>query len=508
MFSQIIGKMPMPLIAFSAKNVRELQFQMKNRCILIVLSWLGAITVALGATSSVHLAPCTIEGVSGEVRCGNHQVYEDREKGSGRTVQLKIVLLAAESKKDPDPLFILAGGPGQAATENAKFNSKTFAEVRRTRDIVLVDQRGTGGSNGLECDLYGATTQGHLGDLFPLESVRQCAGQWKKQADLRFYTTEIAMADLDEVRAALGYERINLFGTSYGTRAAQVYMRIYPSHVRGVIMKGVTPVAVPLTLPMAEDAQHAWNFLSDDCAADPTCRDAFPNLKTEFRTVFERLEKGVETEVTNAKGEKEKVKISRAAIAPTVRSLMQSVESSAELPMQIHQAFQGNYSPLAEAALVVRRAFPKTVSLGTFLGISSIEDVAISDPKEIARVSTGTFLRDDYFKQLQRVAAILPTKKMPADYRAPVRSAIPTLLISGFVDPATPPSGAEDVARDLSSSSHVVVRYGSHSYDGMSPCVDTIMATFITRGSVEGIDISCVDQIRRPPFVTKAKEKR
>ena len=497
--------MPFELEKSSLKAYVTYSFKMKNRCILIVLLWLGAITSAFGATSSFHLEPCTIEGVSGEVRCGSHQVYEDREKGSGRTIQLKIVLLAAESKKDPDPLFILAGGPGQAATENAKFIAKTFAEVRRTRDIVLVDQRGTGGSNGLECDLYGATTQGHLGDLFPLEAVRQCAGQWKKQADLRFYTTEIATADLDDVRAVMGYERINLFGTSYGTRVAQVYMRTYPSHVRSVIMKGVNPIAVPLTLPMAEDAQRAWNFLSDDCAADPTCRDAFPNLKAEFRTVFERLEKGVETKVTNAKGEKEKVRISRAAIAPTVRSIMQSIEGSAELPMLIHQAFQGNYAPLAEAALAIRRGFPKTVSLGAFLGIISIEDVATSDAKEIARVSAGTFLRDDYFKQLQRVAAILPTKKMPADYRTPVRSAIPTLLVSGFVDPATPPSGAEDVARDLSSSSHVVVRYGSHSYDGMSPCVDTIMATFITRGSVEGIDISCVDQIRRSPFLTKAK---
>lgn len=474
--------------------------------LLIVLAWSFATTQALAKDpSSIRLEPCKIEGVSGEVRCGSYQVFEDREARSGRTLQLKIVVLPAESKKEPDPLFILAGGPGQAATENIKFIARTFAQVRRTRDIVLVDQRGTGGSNGLECDLYGTTLQGHLGDLFPLESIRQCAERWKTRADLRFYTTEIAMADLDEVRATMGYERINLFGTSYGTRAAQVYMRQYPDHLRTVIMKGVTPIGAPLTVPMARDAQRAWDLLCTDCAADSACKSAFPNLKQEFEEVLTRLEKGVETEVKNAKGEKEKVRISRAAIAPTIRTSLQSIDSSAELPLLIHQAFEGNYSPLAETALSIRRGFPKVVSLGVFLGISGIEDVGISDEKEVARISNNTFLRDDYFKQLQRAAAILPRKKMPDGYRTPVRSDIPTLLISGFFDPATPPDGAEDVARDLSRSSHIIVRFGSHSYDGMAPCVDKIMADFISRGAVDGINVSCIDEVRRPPFVTKVK---
>lgn len=486
-----------------------LHFAMNHCCLLIVFLLFAAITPAPAKEdSSVRFEPCTIEGVPGKAGCGSYQVFENREAKSGRTIRLRIVRLSAESKKEPDPLFILAGGPGQAATENTKFIARTFAQVRRTRDIVLIDQRGTGGSNGLECDLYGKTLQGHLGDLFPLESVRQCAEQWKTRADLRFYTTEIAMADLDEVRAAMGYERINLFGTSYGTRAAQAYLRQFPTHVRSVIMKGVTPIATPLTPPMARDAQRAWDRLCDDCAADATCHTAFPELKEEFNTVFERLEKGVETEVKNAKGEKEKVRISRATIAPTVRTSLQSINSGAELPFLIHQAFQGNYSPLAETALSIRREFPKAVSVGVFLGITSIEDVAISDEKEVARLSSGTFLRDDYFKELKRAAGVLPTKKMPNDYRLPVTSETPALLISGFLDPATPPGNAEDVTKDITRSSHVIVRYGSHSYSGLSPCVDTIMATFIERGSVENIDLSCVSQIRPPPFKTKEKEAK
>ena len=462
------------------------------------------------AEGKIELPTCAIDGVEGEARCGTYEVFEDREARSGRRISLKIVLLPALGpERQPDPLFVLAGGPGQAATQNVKFFARTFAEVRRARDIVLVDQRGTGGSNGLECDLYGTRVQDHLGDLLPMEAVRRCAEDWQTRANLRFYTTEIAMADIDEVRAALGYDRINIFGTSYGTRAAQVLMRQYPERVRTVIMKGVTPITAPLTVAMARDAQRSLDLLFDDCAADPACRGAFPNLKDEFAAVWAKLEKGVELELpTGESDRKEHVTLSHAAIAPSIRTLLQSVETNAELPLLIHQAAGGDYVPLAKAALTVRRGFAKAVSVGVFLVVSSIEDVAISDPKEIARASAGTFLGDYYFQQLQRAAAVFPSREMPADYRAPVRSEIPTLLVSGFVDPATAPSGADEVARELPNSRHVVARYGSHSYGGMSPCVDDLMAEFITRGSADALDAACLEQIRRPPFVVSATAKQ
>jgi pimeloyl-ACP methyl ester carboxylesterase len=462
-------------------------------------------TTATPAHRSATLKPCALKGLDAEASCATYEVLENREAWSGRRIPLKIVVLPAleNAKRQPDPLFILAGGPGQAATENAKFFARTFARIHRDRDIVMVDQRGTGESNGLDCDLYGSTVQGHLRDLFPLESIRACLPQWQAHADLRFYTTDIAMADLDEVRDALGYERINLFGTSYGTRAAQVFMRQYPDRVRSVIMKGVTPITVPLTAPMARDAQRAFEILCQDCGGDPQCHTAFPNLKEEFKTVFERLERSVEVELPDAAGKKERVTISRVTIGPTIRSLLQSVEGAATVPMLVHEAFKGDYAPLTNAALTIRRSFPKGVSIGMFLAVCSAEDVPISDEKSIARASEKTFMRDDYFKQLQSAAEILPRKKMSADYNAPVHSEIPTLLISGFLDPATPPSGAEEVARHLPNGLHVIVRYGSHSYGGLAPCVDNIMADFIASGSIKGIDSHCVDKVRRPPFVLK-----
>ena len=467
-----------------------------------------AISTAHLAATTPELKPDHIDGVEGELRHGRYEVFENRAAKSGRRIALNILVLPAlEPQKNPDPLFILAGGPGQAATANAKFNARVFAAVRRTRDIVMVDQRGTGGSNGLGCDLYGSSAQAHLRDLIPIDTLRKCVEEWKKRADLRFYTTEIAMADLDEVRDAMGFARINLFGTSYGTRAAQVYMRRFPEHLRCVVMKGVTPITVPLTLPMARDAQRALDLTFDDCLADEACRGAFPEIKGEWKSVLERLDRGeIEVELPAATdGKSERIKISRATLGPTVRTMLQSIDSAARLPMVIHAAARGNYVPLAREALTIRRGFPKAVSVGIFLGITAAEDVSISDPKEIARESEGTFLRDDYFKQLQRAAKIFPQSDLPADYRAPVGSEIPTLLISGFVDPATPPRGAEEVAKHLTKSRHVVARYGSHSYSGMSPCVDKMMAEFIQRGTVDGLHTSCVDQIKRPPFATSEK---
>jgi pimeloyl-ACP methyl ester carboxylesterase len=316
------------------------------------------------------------------------------------------------------------------------------------------------------------------------------------------------MGDLDEVRNALGYERINLFGTSYGTRAAQVYMRRFPTRVRSVIMKGVAPIGTVLTLPMARDAQRALDLTFEDCAADEACRGAFPDLAEKWKGVLSELDGGVEVEISDPETrDKATVKISRATVAPTIRSLLQGVEGAAQIPMLIDRAANGDYAPLAEAALSIRRGFGKLVSTGMFLAITTAEDIPKSIPDEVARASSGTFLQDYYFKQLQRAAAIIPRGEVAAGYHEPIKSEIPTLLVSGFLDPATPPSGADEVGSHLPKSLHVVARYGSHSYGGMSPCVDNIMAEFIARGSVEGVDTSCVEAIRRPPFVTSSEKK-
>ena len=464
------------------------------------------------SSQRVSFAPCRLPGVDGEARCGSYEVYEDRRARKGRRVALKIAVAPAlGSKPASDALFILAGGPGGAATENADFFARVFAKVREERDIVMVDQRGTGGSNGLHCDLYGENLQGHLGDLFPVEAIKVCRAEWERRADLRLYTTPIAMDDLDEVRAALGYERINLFGTSYGTRAAQVYMRQHPSRIRSVILKGATPVSDNIPPVIARDAQRSLDIVFDDCARNEACRQAFPNLKQEFADVLARFEKGsVTVEAPDGKtGKTSQVELSRGAFATTLRSLLQNVTAIAQLPMMIHQAYNGDYTPFVNNTLSIRREASKGLSYGMFLSILNAEDLPLIDPKQVERESAGAFMGDYYYRQIAQAGALLPSGAAPPNYKEPVRSETPVLIVSGYLDSSTPPENGDKIARHLPNSLHVVARYGSHGYStNFSPCVDQLMADFITRGSVKGLDTSCIDGIPQTPFRLSATQSR
>ena len=236
---------------------------------------------------AAFLKPCQIPNVTGNALCGQYDVYENRETRQGRKIALNIRSLL---HRDPNP-FPNRSFSGRRAWWSSNFVSLSFAadafaKVRNERDIVLLDQRGTGGSNALYCSLYGKTLQGHLDNLIPIEAVQACRRDWESHADLRFYTTPFAVADLDEVRAALGYERINLFGTSYGTRVAQAYLRQYPNRVRAVILKGSTPISETFVETIARDAQRAFDLVIQDCLQDTNCRNAFPNLKNEYKSVL------------------------------------------------------------------------------------------------------------------------------------------------------------------------------------------------------------------------------
>jgi pimeloyl-ACP methyl ester carboxylesterase len=445
----------------------------------------------------IVLEPCRLTEVDGEARCGKYEVYEDRVAQRGRRIDLRVVMLPAlNSRRAPDALFILAGGPGQAATDLAGFIARTFARVRQERDIVLIDQRGTGESNGLSCNLFGTSLQGHLGDLLPAEAIKACYAQWDQRADLRFYTTPLAMDDLDDVRAALGYERINLFATSYGTRAAQVYMRQYPERVRSVILKGTTPVSEAIPPAIARDAQRSLDLVIEDCRKSSACSRAFPHLKREFAEVLARFEKGsVGVQIANDEhGKVERGELSLGAFVTTLRSLLQSTATIARLPMLIHEAYKGNYSPYVREVITIRRDFSKSISIGAFLSVINSEDLRLIDPGQ----SEGTFMGEYYYRQLRQACDTLPRGVLPPGYREPAVSSAAALLISGLFDPATPPQYGDDVADNLRNSRHVVVRNGSHSYTGLSPCIDNLMADFIIRGEVKDLDASCADRI--PPI--------
>ena len=243
------------------------------------------IVATLALAAQFTLVPCAVEGATGDVQCGRYPVWEDRAAKTGRQIELNIIVLrATESPRERDPLFVLAGGPGQAPSTIVNFSATTFAEVRRHRDIVLLDLRGTGKSDALTCpELATQQPNGTLDDdWLPPDGVRQCRERLERRVDLRLYTTEIAIADLDEVRAALGYEQINLYGTSYGTRAAQIYMRDFPQHTRTVTLKGIVPQSMAAPATHAVDGELAWRSLVARCHADAACQARTQRLMRTF----------------------------------------------------------------------------------------------------------------------------------------------------------------------------------------------------------------------------------
>jgi pimeloyl-ACP methyl ester carboxylesterase len=463
------------------------------------------------------LSPCNIEGTSEKVNCGTYEVYENRASKKGRKISLKVVVFPATGKeRAPDPFVYIPGGPGSSATEDAPYVAPQFAKIREHRDLLFVDQRGTGGSHPLNCEFFNdADIQSYFGYFFPLEDVRKCREQLEQKADLTLYTTPIAMDDLDEVRAALGYERLNLFGASYGTRASLVYLKSHPKHVRTVTLQGVAPTNQYGPLDFAQGMERALQGTLGECAADETCNRAFPTLRAETKAVLERLIQGpVEVEVRknfdrggDATGpapskERVKIKLSRDLAVEAVRYMLYHPGGASRVPLVLHQAAQGNFVPLAENALSYRRNLVATGANGMYLSVTCAEDLPWIKPGEGERLAANTFLGDYRLRQQREACALWPRGNIPGDYSEPVRGSTPVLILTGAWDPVTPPSNGDATARHLSNSLHVVVPHGAHGFGGLEgiACIERLNREFVEKGTVKGLDTSCVKNIRRKGF--------
>lgn len=476
---------------------------LKNKWFFVIIVGL---VLSLGCSraqttdSRLILTTTEYELPRGKISRGSYAVFEDREADSGRMIHLDLVILHATGPDPkPDPLFYLSGGPGQASVDLERGYVESW--IREERDIVLVNVRGTGGDNNLQCELFGGddNMQGYLENLFDVEAFRACLEQLKKKFDMTKYTTPIAMDDLNDVRRALGYEKINLMGTSGGTRSSLVYMRRHPETVRSAILIGVVPLAYRNPLYHPWGAQHALDLLFKECSEDSVCSDAYPNLEEEFWTVLERLEDGpVHVEIAHPlTNEMIEVRLSLDAFTEAIRSMMYSMRRSRLVPLYIHQAFQGNYRPITEMALGQERGSHLGLSLGLLLCVTCSEDVARIEPDDVGRETKGSYRGDIRVRSQMAVCDIWPKGDLPENYADPVNVDIPVLLFSGTMDPVTPPRWGEEAARHLPNSLHVVVP-GAHGVYGS--CTTSIMQEFLTNGSAKGIDTSCVQTMKLPPF--------
>jgi pimeloyl-ACP methyl ester carboxylesterase len=462
---------------------------------------------------TIALGPCWLPGVDVQARCGTFQVFEDRGARSGRTITLHVAVLPAlAASPEPDPVMILAGGPGQGAISVARALLPSAELLRRSRDLVFVDQRGTGDSNKLPCELgpEDAPLADQLKDPIDEARIKGCLA--KLDADPRMYTTPIAMDDLDDVRAALGYPALNLWGTSYGTRAALVYLRQHPDHVRTVILDGVAPMSLYLPLTMPRDAERAMNLLLSHCAADAACARAYPDLGARFRAFLAGLEKApMVARVAHPRtGKVEEVTVDRDAFVGTLRSLLYLPEATSLVPLILDRAMSGDLSAFVTAAVGLAGGIDTSMALGMFFSVICAEDAPFFDDAALEREAAGTFVGAGPGRAMVRACKWWPRGELPAGYRDPVASDRPVLLLSGELDPVTPPSWAADAKKTLPGAVSLDVDGVGHNTTGVA-CVRSLMADFVKKGArladrdpaalPARLD-ACAHGLKRPAFFT------
>ena len=461
----------------------------------------------LVAAPRIALEPCPSEITVSGAECGTLEVFEDRAAGTGRTISLNVAVIPALSRSpQPDPLFAFNGGPGGASTDLAHMADGPLRRIRQERDIVLVDQRGTGDSGQLAC----ASDEPDSLLFFPnaidwaVDELRKCLDGY--EADTRLYTTPIAMDDIDEVREALGYDKINLWGGSYGTRAALVYMRRHPENTRAVIIDGLAPTGMKLPLHMGDDGQRALDMMWQDCAADANCAEAYGDIGAKFDSLRIRLTRnakaGDSRDLVHFKnprtGEDHSLPIYWEGVAGLVRNALYKTELSALLPLIIDRAYHGDFNPLIALAEPWADVSEK-MSQGMFYSVVCSEDLPfISDAER--RASGDNFVGTFPIDLMARVCDFWPRGELPENYHDPVATEHPVLVLSGDLDPVTPPYWGENVSGHLKNSRHIIVPGVGHGTN--YGCVPKLMAQFIDEADATGLDATCVDKLQRPSFFT------
>jgi len=480
-------------------------------CLLLVLVATGCTaTTTPSETLSgpiITLEPCHLSapGLSTRLpaRCGTLTVYEDRAALSGRQIALYVAVIPAISRNPaPDPLFFITGGPGGAATQDYLLVRSAFQRINEDRDIVLVDQRGTGQSHPLGCPPSEDSLSSSDDNVLEQE-LTHCLNQL--DTNLELYTTSIAMDDLDQVRAALGYDKINLYGVSYGTRAALTYLRQHKDRVRTVILDGVLPQDEPLGISIASDAQRALDLIFERCAADGACAQAFPDLRQEFGALVESLDREpVAVRLSHpTTGEPTEVNFTRDELALAIRLFSYSQETVALLPLLIHTAqTSGDFSRLAAQYLLVSQQLEGNISEGMHHSVVCAEDEPFFY-KEGEFVGNTDAEKQSYlgewYHELEKVCALWPVTEVSADFKAPVISDVPVLLLSGEADPVTPPSNGDQAASTLSNSLHLVAPGQGHGVI-LRGCIPRIATEFVESGTVQGLDTVCISEIQPMPF--------
>jgi pimeloyl-ACP methyl ester carboxylesterase len=468
----------------------------------------GLVLAAVLTTLGLHAKPCTEGKTHVPALCGTFGVYENRAGRSGRIIPIAFVLLKAKHPSG-HVIYFNGGGPGEVTVPFAPFiadgeGQKELSTLRDRYDILLMDNRGMGASHGFNCDLF-ANQRTYFLELWPSAELAACRARLLADTDLSAYTTNNAMDDLDDLRAALGYSKIVLDGDSYGTFDAFIYMRRHPEHVESAVLDGVAPPSF-LVVPLedAGGAQTAIDGIIAACKADATCNAHFPQLAAHFAAVAKRFDNGpVTVRVLDLKRKHPvTLQLSKQVFADRLRQLMYGPGDY--VPYIIEAAYRGDYVPLGMMVDDVTRGFAGSLDFAANLSYTCAEQVPFITDADVERTSAGSFLGDARVRAQQKACALWNVQALPASFNTPVRSDAPILMISGSHDPASPAQYATEALPYLPNARGALVQGTGHVNE--TDCTDALKVAFVRAGSAKGLAMnSCTNAFKRPPFRTSMK---
>jgi pimeloyl-ACP methyl ester carboxylesterase len=474
---------------------------------VLIYVLIGAPAASFANTESLglHLKPCTQGTRRMPAECGSFGVYENREAGSGRIIELNVAVLKA---KDPSrgAIALIVGGPGEPTVPDAgpiaDGDDPVLAKFTDKYDILLVDNRGMGSSNPTNCNIapYGDMAAYFL-QIWPNKILSACYHRYAATSDATEYNTNNAVDDLDDVRAALGYRKLILYGGSYGSFFSFVYIRRHPNHVKSAVLEGiVAPHFEPL--PGSPDgAQTAVDDLAGKCSRDTRCASSFPHFLDHFYAVLRRFD-GNPPRIT-IKNPKTKrlvpVLLSKEVLVDRIREDLYFPRLAAFLPYIIERAYNADYVPLGRMVDFWSQFLAHGQDAGTNLAYRCAEFDPFISKQELEKAAANSFAGDLRVRAERKACSIWKVDAMHPSFNDPVVSAVPVLLVNGSDDPTTPPKYAAGAARYLSNGALIVVSGAGHGVD--TPCTTHLMIQFIQDGAVRNIDkTACSAAFEAPPF--------
>jgi pimeloyl-ACP methyl ester carboxylesterase len=470
---------------------------------------LGVLTAGVAADqtqSAGGLRPCQVPSLQVVTTlCMTIPVPENRTLKGGRTLSISVVVVPPDSAgPELEPIVPIPGGPGGGTIAAGGAWARTLKAARAHRALILHDPRGTPSSEPLECDFSDGPSRpgSYIHDFAPPDKVKACAALLSTRADLTQYHTDAIAADLAEILTALGYQRANLYGVSGGTRQAFIFAQRYPGRVRTLTLGGVVPPGFKMPIPYARDFERSLDLLARDCARDPACHAAYPDVRRELAAVAERLTRSPARVPVRTRTTPDTAIVTRGLFLDEIRHMLYSQSQAARVPYVIHQAARGDFAPFVDPQVPPPGGILPSdgIPMGHFLAVTCSEDIDRIGAAERQAAAQGTLLGDYRVQQQVDACKLFPHARLPQSHFAFKPLGIPTLLLSGDADPVTPPRWAEAMRRYLPRARHVVFPTGGHVPTG-TPCGADLASRFIQAGDAGGLDFSCAASLRRPPFL-------